>query len=283
MSSDIHQRAIKIKILMMQKNEDLLLPIWIKYHGSLFGYKNLYVFDNGSTNRSIQEYLLECEELGVNILYNFNTKSDFENKGPIIAEAIQRLDREDPAEFYFPVDCDDFIAVRPEKTVAFDIDSIQRELACHKGTEEVLAIDSGYDNLPGNRTQYVHRTDRVKTFFGKDTCLHLDLGFHGGISKAGSTRRRTKIVYFHLHNRAFLDLQERAKEKMIGRVKNFQTQTLLDHKARQLNGTHLVDELLLNSNHDYINFLNNKYSRFTKVEIPEFPEALKSSGTNYPY
>lgn len=267
----------------MQKNEDILLPVWIKYHGHLFGYENLYVFDNGSNNRLTQTHLLECERLGVNVLYDFNTKSDFEQKGHIIANTIQQLDQEDPADFYFPVDCDDFIAVISENNIAFDIDSIQNELTSHKGITEVLAIDSGYDNLPGSSTLYVHRTDRVKTFFGRDTCLLLDLGFHGGISKAGSTKHQTKIVYLHLHNRTFSDLQIRAKEKMIGRVENFEEKTLLDHKTQRLNGTHLVDELLLKNNDAYLKFLDAKYSRFTKVEIPRFLEALKSSGTNYPY
>ena len=45
----------KIAIFMMQKNEKDLLPIFVAYYGHLFGYENIYIFDNGSDTYMLDE------------------------------------------------------------------------------------------------------------------------------------------------------------------------------------------------------------------------------------
>lgn len=41
-----------VAVVTMVYNEDVFLPIWIRYYGSLFGSNSLYVLDNGSTDGS---------------------------------------------------------------------------------------------------------------------------------------------------------------------------------------------------------------------------------------
>ena len=35
-------------IYVMQKNENMLLPLFVEYYGNLFGYYSIHIFDNGS-------------------------------------------------------------------------------------------------------------------------------------------------------------------------------------------------------------------------------------------
>ncbi|MCB1434952.1 MAG: hypothetical protein KDK75_21180, partial [Alphaproteobacteria bacterium] len=61
---------MKFKVVMMQKNEELLLPVWIAYFSHLFGPENLYVFDNGSTLPAVIDQLKHAEVKGVNVFWN---------------------------------------------------------------------------------------------------------------------------------------------------------------------------------------------------------------------
>ena len=101
---------MKIACLMMQKNERILLEPWILYHGDLFGFENLFIFDNGSTDEIVITVLQKYEKRGVNINRAYNSKSDFEGKGNLIADKIRSLDQCNYYDFFFPLDCDEFIA-----------------------------------------------------------------------------------------------------------------------------------------------------------------------------
>lgn len=43
---------LKIAVVTQVKNENLFLPLWQRYYGGLFGYGNLFVIDDGSTDGS---------------------------------------------------------------------------------------------------------------------------------------------------------------------------------------------------------------------------------------
>ena len=51
-----------IKLFTMVKDEVDIVEDWLKYHGSIFGYQNLYVIDNFSTDGTY-EILLKYHNL----------------------------------------------------------------------------------------------------------------------------------------------------------------------------------------------------------------------------
>ena len=57
----------RVACLMMQKDEALLLRPWLLYHGLLFGFENLYVYDNGSTSDAVLAILREFAAVGVHV------------------------------------------------------------------------------------------------------------------------------------------------------------------------------------------------------------------------
>ena len=72
---------MNIAILMMQKNESELLDKWLRYHGYLVGFENLYVYDNGSESQEIISLLEKYQQFGVNVDFEHNQRADFEGKG----------------------------------------------------------------------------------------------------------------------------------------------------------------------------------------------------------
>lgn len=94
----------KIKLFCMQKDEDDILEIWIKYHGHIFGYENLYLIDNGSTDQSlniINQYLPK----GVHLRH----QPDYARKGDYICDWIKETCHE--CDIAIPMDIDEFIGV----------------------------------------------------------------------------------------------------------------------------------------------------------------------------
>ena len=45
---------MRVAVCTMSYNEDITLPIWMKYYGGLFGRQNLFVIDHGSTDGSTE-------------------------------------------------------------------------------------------------------------------------------------------------------------------------------------------------------------------------------------
>jgi len=63
----------------MQKDENDLFPVFIKYYGKAFEHNQIHVFDNGSS-RTMNAALDHARSLGVYVNLDFDTPQDFERK-----------------------------------------------------------------------------------------------------------------------------------------------------------------------------------------------------------
>ncbi|WP_447439899.1 glycosyltransferase family 2 protein [Escherichia coli] len=274
---------MKIACLMMQKNETNLLKPWIEYHSMIFGIKNIFVYDNGSTDKVCIDILKRYEAKGLSVEWAFNTKNDFENKGRIFSDRIKKLDQStSPYDFYFPLDCDEFIAYeRSPGDLLVDRRSIELELENYIGCQSTLAINAGYDNNPLYDQFYFRSDEQRKTFFYKDTCMSLDMGFHSGKTHLGSETKKTKIVYIHHHYKEFHNYQVSAKEKLKGRVTDFSISSLKMHRDNKGPGYHLIGALLTTEEEYYHSFYTNFSSHTNKHHNMEFISIyLKGLGLN---
>ena len=119
---------MSIKLFTMVKNENDIIEYWIKYHGKLFGYSNLYIVDNMS-NDGTYEIIEFYQNYGVNIFREKNYKE----KGDIMTRLIKETNDYDIA---FPLDIDEFIVhynekerkVDPEKSVVYLQDLIKTNI-----------------------------------------------------------------------------------------------------------------------------------------------------------
>ncbi len=274
---------MQLACLMMQKNEAILLKPWLDYHAMIFGLENIFIYDNGSTDKSCIDLLEFYEKKGLNVEWNFKTKNDFEKKGKIFADKIKQLDESDLAyDFYFPLDCDEFIAYeRAPGDLLVDKKSIELELKNYIGCQFTLSINAGYDNNPLFNEFYFRSDEQRKSFFYKGTCLTLDMGFHSGKTSLGVESKKTKIVYVHHHYKEFHNYQASAKEKLLGRVVDFSTPSLQMHRDNKGPGYHLIGALLTTEEEYYNSFHKTFTSRPKKYHHLAFVSAfIKGLGLN---
>lgn len=267
-------RAIKIAIIMMQKNEGEMLDVWVRHHTRCVGVEDIYIFDNGSDDKKTIQSLREFENLGINVNYDFSTRGDFNSKGKIILDKIQELQAADKYDFYFPMDADEILGVDINGVFSFEAGKIREELSNYIGTRMVLRIGCAFDNNPIYEGKYLVTRDQRKCFFYKDTAKHLDVGFHKAATFGGTKHIRTKIAYIHFHHKKYEEKIKRTSEKLDGRVASFLKEDLLSYRERKGMGFHLIDDMLVSRDQYYERYKSDK----KLVEQPMLSEYLKSIG-----
>ncbi len=260
----------------MQRNEAVLLTPWVLYHGHLFGFENLFIFDNGSDDPATKATLSQLSSThGIHVDYSKNTKSDFEHKGDIFIDNILYLDNTGKYDFFIPLDCDEFVCVGNPKSVPdFARDHIHSELAQHKNSRDALVIEGCLYNSYG-RKDYYYYLGVKKTFFAAGAAGSLDIGFHDGKSRLSDLKESTKVMLIHLHNKPLDLLKKSAIQKLSGRVANFDEATLRSYAGL---GEHLVRYFFM----DEAQYLNS-FPKKSAIHIPAFAESLERYGSSIPY
>jgi hypothetical protein len=91
-----------IKLFTMVKDECDIIRDWIVYHGFLFGYENLFIIDNMSSDGTY-EIINEFLEKGIHIY----RESDYKEKGNFMRRLINAHCY--GSDVAFPIDIDEFI------------------------------------------------------------------------------------------------------------------------------------------------------------------------------
>ncbi len=228
----------RVGIFMMQKDEDDLLPIWIKYYSALFGPENINIFDNGSRSYFVRQVLRDAEANGVRVIYKYSLKIDFEKKGKVLANDF--LLHQDKFDCFIPVDCDEFIAVETKSGWTCDAEAIKLELA---GTIEGIgfSVSRRFQNCPWDpEIFYFHESKNPKLYFGKGKVKGLCTGFHS--TKMPRIIIDSRIGIFEIHHKPLDLLKEHAKRKLESRVKSFEQDAIRNYKGR---GKHLIPYLFM--------------------------------------
>lgn len=265
---------MKIACLMMQKNETSLLDTWITYHGTLFGFNNIFVFDNGSEDKTIDAIYQKHIPSGISIQRSFTKKSDFYNKGHVLGGYIKFLDSADNYDFIMPLDCDEFLAVQLENgEVKCDVRSIEFELSKFKDTVHPLSIKGSYFNIP-QRHEMFYFYPESKMFFGSKTFEFMDEGFHVARTRLSNTSIQTNIVHFHYSNKPFDMGQRHAKEKLSGLINDFSKENMANYSGP---GDHLK-RFFIHSEEEYKNSLMS-----AGIILPNFKIRLNEVGLKIPF
>lgn len=93
---------MQIKLFTMVKNEVDIVTDWTFYHGTIFGYNNLYIIDNNSNDGTFEQ-LIKFKSLGVNLV----RKSDYSKKGEYMTHYYNKFC--EPEDIGYPIDIDEFI------------------------------------------------------------------------------------------------------------------------------------------------------------------------------
>jgi hypothetical protein len=254
----------------MQKDERDLLPLWIRYHGELFGYANLFIYDNGSCEEVLSLLHTVQRKFGVCVEYDRTSWRDFENKGDTFGQQICAWSQNKAADFYFPLDCDEFVAVRHAKGYTCRPEHIHRSLRLLKPQQDTaIAVSERLDNSWQDETIFFKIPRAKKLFFGNTKVAGLSVGFHK--CQHPSAETASNIVYFHFHNRPYRELVRLAKDKLFPRLQSQDTddhQVLRSYEGR---GSHLV-QCITSTEEDYATWLQSHSVVKTEAVKDRFAE-----------
>jgi hypothetical protein len=266
---------MRIACLLMQKNERYLLEPWVVYHSWLFGLENLFVFDNGSVDPVALDVLERYRIRGLHVDHSFHTRANYEAKGEILADTIQRLDAGDaPYDFYFPLDCDEFLVATTENgELLLGKSAISDALAPFLGDQRVLTVAGRYRNSPLHPDRYLPG-EANKCFFARGSCQWLDGGYHRGRTRHTDEQAPTPVAYVEFRFRPYREYQFFARQKLRERLAEFTKPGLRAHKAGRGAGNHLVDYVLMDRQEYEASF-----SEAGRVSFPDLRKKLHQLGT----
>lgn len=263
----------RVACLMMQRNEGRVLHAWLAHHAFLFGVENLFVWDNGSTDRETLSILAECAHRGVHVDSTKTTAEMFRRKGEIIGARIKELDSEGNFDFLIPLDCDEFFVLQHSKEkVDFQREAILAELETFSGDSRVLSVESAYYNVLNQRDRF-WCWDHKKTFFAKRTFAKMDHGFHIGETVAGGLRK-TPFSHIHFHHKPYAWMVEHSKNKL----RPFMN---VDDEAelKKVYSTNRLAKFILDPEEEY----QKKFDTNRTILIEGFARHLQILGSESPY
>ena len=231
---------MRIACVMMQRNEDICLEPWVRYHGYLFGFENIFIIDHGSDSRKTVSLLSQFEDAGMSIT-RLPADADYKDKGRYIAEEINRVDALESFDFVFPIDCDEFLFLKREDgTPSCSRTEIHKYLEEFQGFPGVLEIKENFLHILGHAGSFWPQPYQ-KVFFAGGNCALLDHGSHSGVSKASSKQQVTRLAYAHFHFKPYAIDQEMARMKLAPWVDINDLDALRNFQGP---GRHLIGHLL---------------------------------------
>ena len=263
------RQAPNVACIMMQKDERFLLRPWLAYYGYLFGFENIFVFDNGSQLAEVRAVQAEYESKGVTVYRHYASQEDYRAKATIIGDQIKRLDIGQRYDFLIPLDCDEFILLKNDRGYTSSRDEVLAYLSGLIGETRSLRFPYQLANHPAHPDIY-HYFPFFKIFFAADTFTWMDHGHHEGESRKAAGYRDTQLIHLHFHHLP-LDWQvAKARQSWVGSVSTDDRGKLADYKGPS---GHLVPYFLSTKDQYYEAFLDKVH-----FYLPQFRELLNSLG-----
>jgi hypothetical protein len=254
-----------VRVLMMQKNEGDVLARWLAHYGGLFGFQNLHLIDNGSSDPLTLLLLQEAEKRGATLYHGLTTQHDFQNKGGHFTNIIRHWDKRHDHDFVLPVDCDEILAVFTRHGLTTDHDEIANELDRLLPIRCALRLDMSLFNVPDRPGWFCPDRFFHKGFLPAGSLDVLDNGQHAPKSRLAEGHVTTRLTYLHFHNRPYEIARQRARSKLSDLVDVDDPDALARYAQQQdAPGAHLL-QMLSMSKEDYL----RRYDKEVKVFVPD--------------
>ena len=243
-----------IKLFTMVKDENDIVREWIIYHGELFGYENIFVIDNYSTDGTY-EIIQEYKEK----IHIFREKK-YQDKGILMKSLINKNCL--PNDIAFPIDIDEFIVYYDDNKIIADKTTINDYM---NNLEDAHIYKANYivTNITDN-TEYGYNNAIIETKYGTyqnygiSAKSFFKLKNYNGIIDHGNHIHTnnyflTKICLVHYHCRNFEQMKKKIYNNVIGLgyPNNLEQLKIILHKNAKCAGCHHV--------RNYINLLENRY------------------------
>lgn len=205
--------APRVACVMLHKDEDDLLEPWLLYYGALFGYENLFIFDNGSTSKTVRATLRRYAARGVTVDRSYRKRTDFPLQGDIAARKIRQLAATRQFDFFLPVDCDEFVVLDGPDGPICDPDAIRTHFASFLDATGILEIKRNYTNYISEPARF-WPAEYQKVFFARHGCTTIEFGYHRGKSALGGPTVATRLAHMHFHHKPFATILKHTSSKL---------------------------------------------------------------------
>jgi len=207
-----------VKIYTMVKDEVDIVRDWVIYHSCLFGWSNIYVIDNNSTDGTY-EALMEFKDL-INII----REPDYKKKGEYMTNLIRTHSKGNDT-LAFPIDIDEFIVYHDKnsKEVVFDKELINNYMnnlpasRVYKANYIIVYPNNKDGNLRApaevDYGEYSDYGASAKSFI--NTKYFNDVIDHGNHIHCNDYLL-TNIVLVHYHVRNYEQLRKKSLNNIIG-------------------------------------------------------------------
>lgn len=205
----------RVRVVMMQRDEALLLPAWLAVHAYLFGFESLTVLDNGSTDPAVIDTLRRAERAGVDIRWQHVEPSDFVNKGVHFRNVVLGWDESGIGyDFALPVDCDEFPVVFTPTGLDCRRATIHATFDSLLGETRAFGIGYGLFNLPGRPRTFVLESN-PRSFLPAHAVADIDHGLHHCRSRRAEGRCETDFGLLHFRNRPWPEMKQRVDRMLV--------------------------------------------------------------------
>lgn len=275
---------MKIFIFTMVKDEEDIIDDWVIYHGSIFGFENLYIIDNYSSDGTYEKLLNFNKK---NIPINIIRKQDYSKKGDYMMELISNNTNDD--DYCFPIDIDEFIVFYDKDTNELSIDknkiiSYIYDLPNSKvyKTNYILALITkinGYERATSecNYGTYLEYGNMAKSFFKKNLFdKKIDHGNHINTNEYFLTN----LCLIHFHSRNL----EQMKKKIYNNVSGFgYNLNSLDSLKKNiidnpncLGNHHIKNQIQILENNYNLQYINIVNTNLKLINLYNFNNIIKN-------
>ena len=204
----------RVACTMMQKDESVLLEPWLKYHGNLFGFENIFLFDNGSIIPSVNDTLAKYEYKGIHLNRSFLTVADYALKGEIISDCLLKMQSSSSYDVAVPLDCDEFLVLKDGAGATTAPKRILGYLNDLSKLGGLFRVDTQFFNII-NRPGEFGVGDYTKTVLVLDgTFVSSDHGHHFCRTSTTSHYSNCNLAYVHYHYKPLAMLRNHARAKL---------------------------------------------------------------------
>jgi sugar phosphate isomerase/epimerase len=238
------------KIFTVTRDEYDLIEDFIIYYGSIFGYNNVVIIDNGSTHEKVLDIYKYYTNHGVEIVYESNYKGN--GQGNAFTKHMLRY--KEKAQYLIGLDTDEFIFLDNHE---LDPTAIRRYLHELDPSITMFSINMWYSSIPSAcSSDYIdgkhnHPVESIEWFYLMDTPTHQSKKFyrgsefiwtgngnHSGITSKGGVATRSRLSLFHFTSTGTTRSFERSKNICIayGYINKEDSDEVIIHKLKNKHG-----------------------------------------------
>jgi hypothetical protein len=203
----------------MVKDEEDIVDDWVRYHGEIFGYNNLYIIDNFSLDGTYEKLRALKQKYNINIARLL----DYNKKGSYMTQMMRQICNN---EIIFPIDIDEFIVyydktsnkINCDKNILINyIKSLPPLFPIFKMNYILSKItkENGYSRAvhESNYGEYLDYGPQAKTFFNSRTFKgKIDHGNH----YICNNYILTNLCLVHFHERNVLQMKKKIYNNLKG-------------------------------------------------------------------